>query len=83
MDCDDLLKQLNEYVDGNLEPGICDTFTAHLKDCNPCQVVVDNIRQTIRIYKEGKELELPEACRTKLHGLLKARFEARFGRKGK
>ena len=41
MDCDELLKQLNEYVDGNLEPGVCDEFRAHLKDCNPCQVVVD------------------------------------------
>jgi anti-sigma factor RsiW len=83
MNCDDLLKQLNEYVDGNLEPGMCDEFLAHVKDCNPCQVVVDNIRHTIRLYSNGREVELPEACRAKLHGLLKARFERRFPAKGK
>jgi anti-sigma factor RsiW len=80
MDCDDLLKQLNEYVDGNLAPGVCDEFRAHLKDCNPCQVVVDNIRNTIRLYSGGKEIPLPEACRLKIHDLLKARFQARFAR---
>jgi len=79
MDCDELLKQLNEYVDGNLEPGVCDEFRAHLKDCNPCQVVVDNIRNTIRLYKDGVEVELPPGCRQKLHDLLRRRFEEKFG----
>ena len=78
MDCDDLLKQLNEYVDGNLAPGVCDECRAHLKDCNPCQVVVDNVRNTIRLYSNGREIPLPEECRLKLHNLLKARFQARF-----
>lgn len=78
MECEDLLKQLNEYVDGNLAPGVCDEFRAHLKDCNPCQVVVDNIRNTIRLYRNGVEVELPEACRQKLHSLLKARFKAKL-----
>jgi anti-sigma factor RsiW len=78
MDCDDLLKQLNEYVDGNLEPGVCDEFRAHLKDCNPCQVVVDNIRQTIRLFRNGQEVELPPECKAKLHALLRAKFEAKY-----
>ncbi|HWH68585.1 MAG TPA: zf-HC2 domain-containing protein [Candidatus Sulfotelmatobacter sp.] len=81
MDCDDLLKQLNEYVDGNLAPGVCDEFRAHLKDCNPCQVVVDNVRNTIRLYRDGQEVPLPEECRAKLHELLKARFQAKFAGK--
>ena len=78
MDCDDLLKQLNEYVDGNLQPGVCDEFRLHLKDCNPCQIVVDNIRQTIKLYKNGQEMPLPEACRAKLHALLKDRFDRKY-----
>lgn len=81
MNCDDLLKQLNEYVDGNLDAGVCDEFKAHLMDCNPCQIVVDNIRDTIRLYKNGVEVELPSACREKLHGLLKARFQAKLAKK--
>jgi anti-sigma factor RsiW len=78
MNCDELLRQLNEYVDGNLEPGACDDFRAHLSECGPCQVVVDNIRKTIRIFKNGREVELPENCRLKLHTVLKERFVKRF-----
>ena len=50
MKCEELLALLNEYVDGSVDPAICETFEHHLKGCNPCQVVVDNIRQTITLY---------------------------------
>jgi anti-sigma factor RsiW len=45
---------LNEYVDGTVDPGICKEFEEHMAGCNPCQVVVDNIRKTITLYKQGK-----------------------------
>ena len=80
MNCDDLLKQLNEYVEGNLEPGVCDEFRTHLKDCNPCQIVVDNIRQTIRLYKNRREVELPDSCRAKVQDLLKRKFQDKYPR---
>jgi hypothetical protein len=42
--------------------------------CNPCQVVVDNIRQTITLYKEGKPYDLPIAFRQRLHSALRQRW---------
>jgi RNA polymerase sigma-70 factor (ECF subfamily) len=33
---------LNEYVDGELDPGICDPFQEHLQGCNPCQIVAQH-----------------------------------------
>ncbi len=62
MKCDELLALLNDYVDGTVEPAICEQFEAHMAGCNPCQVVVDNIRKTITLYKHGKRIELPEVC---------------------
>jgi RNA polymerase sigma-70 factor, ECF subfamily len=59
MTCDQLLAALNQYVDGDLEPGICGPFQEHLKDCNPCRIVIDNIRHTIKLYKDEKPFELP------------------------
>lgn len=76
MKCDELLKALNEYVDGTLEPGICQEFERHLAGCNPCQIVVDNVRKTITLYKEGQPYELPAAMRSRLHSLLKAKWES-------
>jgi anti-sigma factor RsiW len=75
MKCEEMLAMLNEYVDGTVDPAICDEFEKHLADCNPCQVVVDNIRKTITLYKEGKPYELPVKFREQLHEALRNRWK--------
>jgi hypothetical protein len=74
MKCAELLKMLNEYVDGTVDPSICEEFEKHMAGCNPCQVVVDNIRKTITLYKEGKPYELPVKFRQQLHSVLRQRW---------
>jgi predicted anti-sigma-YlaC factor YlaD len=77
MQCEDLLKALNEYVDGTLEPGVCEQLQAHLKDCNPCRVVIDNVRHTIALYRAGEEeklCELPLELRQRLREALRAKW---------
>jgi RNA polymerase sigma-70 factor, ECF subfamily len=78
MTCEELLVALNQYVDGELEPGICDSFQDHLKDCNPCQIVVDNIRQTIELYKAEERYELPAALHDRLACALRERWKAKL-----
>jgi hypothetical protein len=75
MKCSELLAALNEYVEGTVDPAICEEFEKHMAGCNPCQVVVDNIRKTITIYKEGKACELPVPFRQKLHSALRQRWK--------
>jgi anti-sigma factor RsiW len=75
MKCNELLALLNEYVDGTVDPGICEEFERHMAGCNPCQIVVDNIRKTIQIYREGVPCELPPEFRTRLHSELRARWK--------
>lgn len=75
MKCEELLKQLNEYVDGTVDPSICEEFEKHMAGCNPCQVVVDNIRKTITLYKNGRPYRLPVEFRSKLHRTLRDRWK--------
>ena len=75
MKCADLLTQLNEYVDGTIDPAICAEFEKHMAGCNPCQVVVDNIRKTITLYRDGKPYELPLPFRERLHEVLRTRWK--------
>jgi anti-sigma factor RsiW len=77
MKCEDLLKVLNDYVDGTAAPGLCAEFEKHLAGCDPCQVVVDNIRQTITLYRNGQPCELPAAVRERLHDALRHRWKER------
>jgi anti-sigma factor RsiW len=78
MKCEELLAALNGYVDGDLDPGICEAFQSHLADCNPCQLVVDNIRRTITLYKAGRPVELPPELHRRLCAALKDRWKAKF-----
>lgn len=74
MKCEDMLRMLNDYVDQEIDPAVCDQFEAHLEDCNPCQVVVDTIRKTIKLYKEGEVYEIPIVFRDRLHQTLRERW---------
>jgi anti-sigma factor RsiW len=75
MKCDELLAFLNEYVDGTVDPAICQEFEQHMAGCNPCQVVVDNIRKTITLYKAGQTYPLPVAFHERLHAALRQRWK--------
>jgi hypothetical protein len=79
MTCEELLKALNDYVDGQELTEICEEFAQHLAGCNPCQVVVDNIRQTISLYRDGQPYQMPRAFRERLQKTLKSRWEEKFG----
>ncbi len=79
MTCEELLKALNEYVDGAQFTELCDEFAQHLAGCNPCQVVVDNIRQTISLYRAGEPYPMPIAFQDRMKHALKAKWEQRFG----
>lgn len=81
MKCDELLTMLNEYVDGTVDPALCEEFKTHMEGCNPCQVVVDNIRKTITLYKNGEPVSLPEPCRQRLHDVLRRRWAETHGSK--
>jgi anti-sigma factor RsiW len=74
MNCNELLAALNEYVDGTADPGLCEELRRHLTGCATCQVVVDNIRQTITLYRQGQPIELPAPCRDRLHAALRERW---------
>jgi RNA polymerase sigma-70 factor (ECF subfamily) len=72
--CQDLLKAINDYVDGGIDPAMCAELEKHLAGCNPCQVVVDNVRQTITLFKKGQPYDLPVGFHDRLHAALRERW---------
>jgi predicted anti-sigma-YlaC factor YlaD len=65
--CKQLMRNLSEYVDGDLPSELCVKIEEHLKDCDNCRIVVNTLRKTIEIYKKSSPLsELPEDVRERL-----------------
>jgi hypothetical protein len=78
MKCAELLAAVNQYVDGELEPGICNPFQEHIKGCNPCQIVVDNIQQTIKLFRAEEQYGMPSALHLRLSEALLHPAAGRF-----
>ncbi len=78
MSCEELLKALNEYVDDETVAAVCREFAEHLAGCNPCQVVVDNIRKTIRLYKDGEPYPIPPRCAARINDAIRAKWAETF-----
>jgi uncharacterized protein (DUF2267 family) len=75
MKCEELLQMLNDYVDGEIDPSLCEEFRDEVEACNPCRVVIDTIRKTVTLYREeAGEVELPIAFHDKLHAVLRERW---------
>ncbi len=75
MKCKDLLRMLNDYVDGDLDPALCEEFEKHFAGCNPCKVVVDTIRRTIQVYKDGHLCEMPLDFKRRLRQALQEKWK--------
>ena len=65
--CENLLGSLGAYLDGELDPSLCSEIREHMKNCENCRLVVDNLEKTVRIFKAGKPIELPGDIRERLH----------------
>ena len=67
MKCNELIRSLGDYVDGDIDPEICAALEDHLKGCDNCKIVVDTIKKTIYLYhNEAEQAGIPEAVKDKL-----------------
>ncbi len=76
--CLDYIKELNDYIDGELDSAICAEIEKHIGECNNCRIMVDTLKQTVRLCREGKPENLPAELESRLNNLLKARWNKKF-----
>jgi anti-sigma factor RsiW len=80
MKCEQMLTLLGDYIDGEIDPQMCELFERHMASCQRCQIVVDTIRKTIALYREGELLfEMPVPIRERLHQRIRQRWQEKFG----
>lgn len=66
--CKDMVKNLNAYIDGELNDVLCSEIEDHISSCTNCQVVVNTLKKTIKIYQsDGRETKLPPDVRHRLY----------------
>jgi hypothetical protein len=68
--CKEFLNELNDYLDGSLDPKLKAELQEHLQWCTNCYVVCNTTQKTIEIYRENKVYELPDPLRAKLQSAI-------------
>lgn len=79
--CPDYINDLNDYLDGGVSPELCAEIEAHIGQCDNCRIMVDTLKQTVSLCREGEQEALPTIIEDKLKSLLKRRWDEKF--KGK
>lgn len=75
MNCKQLIRQLSEFLDEELEPGLAEQLARHLEHCEDCKLVVDTTRKTVEIYCNTEPMSLPPAVRERLERALAERLK--------
>jgi anti-sigma factor RsiW len=71
VNCQELLTQLSDYIDGELETALCSELELHLTLCPNCRVMVDTVRKTITLYRGQASDCLPGEVQERLYNVLK------------
>ena len=70
VDCQHLLGDLSDYLDGEAAAEICSEIEGHMAGCEDCRVVIDTLRKTIVLYRTMPQLDIPEDARQRLYAAL-------------
>lgn len=78
--CTEYLNTLNDYLDGELDDSLCEEIEEHLRGCNNCRIMVDTLKQTVSLCRDGQPEKLPPSLENKLNNLLRKRWQQKFGK---
>jgi predicted anti-sigma-YlaC factor YlaD len=79
--CADYIRDLNDYLDGTIDLGLCHEIEEHVGHCDNCRIMIDTMKQTVILCRDGIKEKLPETLELKLKSALKTRWEEHFRKK--
>ncbi len=65
--CDDLLSNLQAYLDDEASPELKAEIERHLATCENCRVVVDTVRKTVELVHSLPSPTLTEDAKARLY----------------
>lgn len=70
MNCKQVIRELSDYLNGEVDPGLAQVLEQHFGHCDDCRIVVDTTRKTIQLYCNSEPLPLPADLRQRLNRAL-------------
>ena len=79
MNCNGVVRNVSNYIDGDLEVSVLEEIELHLKSCQDCTILVQQTRLTVTLYRDSDLADYPKEVQIRLHETV--RREIRKSRK--
>jgi anti-sigma factor RsiW len=76
VNCNQVMREISEYLDGELTPEMKGEIERHLAGCGHCRTVLDQVRMTIDIFCDQQKITLSPEISARLHQAVKRRLSA-------
>ena len=77
MNCKHVIREISNYIDGELDPALKQELERHLAHCEDCTMIVDQTRKTIRIYSGSEPIDLPSDVKSRLRAAIHKKLPPR------
>jgi anti-sigma factor RsiW len=67
VNCEEVWREVSNYLDGEVEPGLRVAMQEHIRGCKRCAAVVDGTRNVLQLYGDERMLEVPLGFSQRLH----------------
>jgi len=74
LNCKGVIREISDYIDGELDLPAKQELERHLEDCEDCKMVVEQTRLTVEIFCDSKPVELPTDVKSRLHDALRRKL---------
>jgi hypothetical protein len=59
IDCEEVWRQISNYVDDEVVPGLRTIMASHFQDCAHCSAILDGTRNVVKLVGDGRAFEIP------------------------
>lgn len=82
-ECKKYIQEIVDFVDGEIDESLCADLIEHMQSCDNCRIMVDSMRQTVMLCRDGIPEKLPPSIESRLNAALKAKWEKKFKNRSK
>jgi len=81
IDCEEVWRQISNYVDDEVDPGVRAIMASHFKDCAHCSAILDGTRNVVKLVGDGRAFEIPASASQRFYKKLNVHLAARRSKK--
>jgi anti-sigma factor RsiW len=74
LNCKEVIREISNYIDGELDAATKHELEEHLADCVECAVIVNQTKLTVEVFCDSEPVELPADVRSRLHEALERKM---------